>query len=61
MKKRILCILLTALLLFSLAGCAHKGECESCGQTETLQKFVEDDGDEHWYCNDCYRMYKLFS
>lgn len=61
MKKRVLCILLVVLMLFSLAGCAHKGKCDSCGQTETLKKFVEDDGDEMWYCSDCYRMAKLFS
>ena len=61
MKKRILCILLTVLLLFTLTGCAHTGKCDSCGQTETLKKFVEDDGDVMWYCEDCYRLAKLFS
>lgn len=63
MKKRIISVCLVVVMLFSLAatlgGCAKKGKCEECGQTETLKKFVERNGDVSWLCGDCYKLYKL--
>ena len=47
------------MMAFCLTACATKGECESCGQTETLTKFVHDDGRVEMLCDDCYRMYKF--
>ncbi len=60
LKKSAVIFMILALLTLGLSGCDKRGACEECGQVETLKKFVEDDGDEHWLCNDCYRLYKLF-
>ena len=60
-KKYLAIFFLIIFMLIALSGCGKRGECEECGQTETLTKFVDTDGDIHWYCNDCYRMAKLFS
>ena len=59
-KKRMAIFFLTIIMLIVLSGCAKRGKCEECGQVETLNKFVEDDGDIRWYCDDCYRLAKLF-
>ena len=56
--KRIILVLLFASML--LAGCSRKGECDECGQIEKLNKFVAYDGDVFYYCDDCYRIAKLF-
>ena len=62
MKKRLISNILAAVMLLSLAfamgGCGKKGECEECGQTELLTKYVSH-GDTYWLCKDCYRMYKM--
>lgn len=62
--KRIVALILVVCMLLStvclLAGCAKRGQCEECGQTETLKKYVDYDGDTHWLCADCYRVAKLF-
>ncbi len=47
-------------IMFCLAGCSKKGECEECGQYESLKKYVTENGDENWYCEDCYRLAKFF-
>lgn len=60
-KKTIAVFFLTILMLMSLSGCGKRGACEECGQTEKLNKFVEKDGDIHWYCDTCYNMAKLFA
>ena len=54
----VVCMLLSAVCL--LAGCAKRGQCEECGQTETLKKYVDSDGDTHWLCADCTKLAKLF-
>lgn len=63
MKKRLISIFLAAVMLLTLAfamgGCGKKGECEECGQTETLTKYVSHGGDTYWLCKDCSRMYKM--
>lgn len=59
-KRIMVGFLLTALMIVTLSGCGKRGECEDCGQNEKLNKYVEEDGDVHWYCDDCYRMEKLF-
>lgn len=60
-KKHIIIVFMAIIMLIALSGCGKRGECEECGQTEKLNKFVEDDGDIRWYCDDCYRMAKLFT
>jgi len=60
-KKRFLTIVLAIITMMAcLAGCSKKGECEECGQYESLKKYVTDNGDERWYCDDCYRLAKVF-
>lgn len=61
MKRCIAAVLVSIIMLFVLSACAKQGECESCGQQESLQKFEEKNGDISWYCDDCYRMAKLFT
>ena len=62
--KRITALLLVVCMLlcaaFALTGCAKKGKCEECGQTEKLKKYVDSDGDPHWLCEDCTKFAKLF-
>ena len=62
MKKRLISILLAVAMLlcmaFAMSGCGKRGECEECGQTETLTKYVSH-GDTYWLCKDCSRMYKM--
>lgn len=62
--KKIVALILVVCMLLSMAclltGCAKKGTCEECGQTETLKKYIDSDGDTHWFCEDCTRMAKLF-
>ena len=62
MKKErlIVSLALVILILCLFTGCAKKGYCEECGQYETLNKFVDRYGDEHWYCDDDYRWAKMF-
>ena len=59
-KKFTLMFVMTALIVTLFAGCGKRGKCEECGQTEKLTEFVDSYGTTHWYCNDCYRMAKLF-
>lgn len=60
--KRFMVIFVMAVLtMVVLTGCGKKGECEDCGQVEKLNEFVDGDGDSHWYCDDCYKMEKLFA
>jgi len=61
MKKIWLLFVVLALFVYILAGCSKTGICEECGQSEKLTKFVESDGTVHLYCNDCYRIAKLFT
>lgn len=51
-----------AILLVSVffCGCSKNGKCESCGQIEKLNKYVNDHDIEYWYCDDCYSMQKMF-
>lgn len=53
--------MMTVMMAAVLAGCGKKGECEDCGQVEKLNEYVDEDGESHWYCDDCYRMEKLYS
>ena len=59
--KLLVLIVCICVLSATLSGCAHKGYCEDCGQYEKLNKFVERDGDVHWYCDTCYQLEKMFS
>ena len=54
----IVCLLLTA--VFTLSGCAKRGVCDGCEQTEKLEKYVDTDGEVYWYCDDCMSWAKLF-
>ena len=36
------------------------GMCANCGQYETLHEFKDHSGRSKYYCEDCYRMAKLF-
>lgn len=60
-KRIMAALLLIALMFVTLSGCGKHGKCEGCGQTESLNKFEEYDGDVRWYCDTCYQMAKVFS
>lgn len=62
-KRLIAAVLIVCMLLCigcMLTGCAKKGECEECRQTETLNKYVDHNGDIHWLCSDCTKLAKMF-
>lgn len=59
-KRIIVCLLTTILMLATLSGCGKHGKCEQCGQDEKLKEFTDSYGNSSWYCEDCYRMAKLF-
>lgn len=61
LKIRIVTLCLVILMFVFTSGCAKSGKCDNCGQNEKLNKFVETNGDVSWYCDDCYRLAKLFS
>lgn len=50
----IVCLLLTA--AFTLTGCAKRGECDGCGDTAKLEKFVDPGGETHWFCENCMKL-----
>lgn len=63
MKKFAAMVLVMCMLLCTaclMTGCAKRGECEECGQTETLNKYVAHDGETHWLCSDCTKLAKMF-
>ena len=63
MMKRIksyLILIVAVVVMFALSGCGRTGECEECGQTEKLTKYVTSSGDTEWVCDDCRKMMKLF-
>ena len=62
MKNRVklISVILSIVILSGiLVGCARTGTCEACGQHEELKKFVSD-GIEYWYCDECYKLAKIF-
>ncbi len=59
-KKCMIALFLVLFMLTTLSGCDKRGACDECRQNEKLNKYVEKDGDVRWYCDDCYRMAKLF-
>ncbi len=58
-KKSFMIAALTIVSVICLTGCPKTGTCESCGQEETLNKYVTSSGTVHWYCDDCYSWAKL--
>lgn len=60
MKRFLVMVLVGVISMSFFIGCGKKGECEMCGQNEMLKEFVYEDGNSCWYCEDCYRMEKLF-
>lgn len=54
-------IMIVISCIFILAGCSSgkTGVCDGCGQTLRLNKFVDRQGQEFWYCDDCMRFAKL--
>ena len=64
MKKKILAIGLSLVLTLGLAGCssAKRGVCDSCGQTEKLNRYVDQgSGTVYWLCDTCYNLAKIFT
>lgn len=59
-KRIIISLLAAILMLAALSGCGKHGKCEQCGQDENLKEFIDSRGNSSWYCEDCYRMAKLF-
>lgn len=47
--------------MLSFTACGKTGECDSCGQVEKLKEYKTSYGEVEHYCNDCYRMAKIFS
>ncbi len=60
LKMIIALFLATVLMLAVLSGCSKHGKCEECGQNEKLNEYTDNDGDIHWYCDNCYSMAKFF-
>lgn len=65
MKKfvKILAIVMTLVILFSLTACKVKFKCESCGRTvksKVHRVNIDDDSKKEKICDDCYSLYKLF-
>lgn len=61
MKKTILIIVITLMLILSMCGCTKHGICESCGQKEKLYTYVDPyDGEEYHLCQYCYNMAKEY-
>lgn len=61
MKKIVLIVLVTLVLVLSLCGCTMHGICDNCGQNEKLFTFVDpNDGEEYHLCQYCYNMAKLY-
>lgn len=59
--KKFTVIFFVAIFMFvTLSGCGKRGECEECGQNEKLNKYVDQNDNIRWYCDDCYKMAKLF-
>lgn len=61
LKIRIVTLFLAVLILVSISGCSKRGMCDGCGQDEKLNEFVQDNGKVYWYCDDCYRIAKIFN
>lgn len=61
--RRVLSLLLALLLVgtmaLTLTSCG-KGECDLCGQTESLNTF-KTDGEKLRLCDDCYKLAKIFA
>lgn len=59
--KYLIVIVVMGLMMLTMASCGKTGACDNCGQNESLKKFTDSYGNENWYCDDCYRMAKLFA
>lgn len=61
MKRMVLILVALIGLVAICTGCSAmaKGVCDGCGQTEKLNTF-NGHGAVYHYCDDCYRIAKLF-
>ena len=65
--KLITLFALLSIIVFTFAGCGKKGNCDECGQVDTLSKYVVQGkcgnagmkGDVVYVCDDCKREYKM--
>ena len=60
MKRVLIAVVLIFLIACVCVGCSRMGMCANCGQYETLHEFKDHSGRSKYYCEDCYRMAKLF-
>lgn len=58
-RKIVILILVAAMLCLCLAGCAKTGICDGCDQKCEITKYVCDDGEVLWFCDDCVKWAKF--
>ena len=67
MKRALRLVIIIALVIscvFLVSGCssAKRGVCDSCGQTEKLNRYVDQgSGTVYWLCDTCYNLAKIFT
>lgn len=54
MKKIIAVILLVAMLAMALCACSKTGTCDMCNKTDVSIDSITAQGEEGWFCEDCY-------
>lgn len=55
MKKIIAVILLVAMLAMALCACGGKtGTCDLCGTENVAIECITVQGEDGWFCDDCY-------
>lgn len=54
MKRIIAVVLLVAMLALALCACSKTGTCEMCGKTDVTVNSLDYQGEEGWFCDDCY-------
>ncbi|MBE6572327.1 MAG: hypothetical protein E7656_08785 [Ruminococcaceae bacterium] len=62
--KKIIALALVCVSLASLAACGPKaktGTCDLCGKEEVKVKVIEVEGEEGWFCDDCYEGAKALA
>ena len=61
--KTVFLAIICIIALLTMTGCDNRkvGECDLCGQTEKLNRFINvPDGEIYWYCNTCISIAKIF-
>lgn len=60
--RLVIIIVLAISFVFLVSGCAKRGKCDNCGQTEKLNRYVDPgNGTVYWLCDACYNLAKMFT